>query len=275
MRGQPGRHHRGVALPEGHTPSDTEASNHSRFHRRTTPSPIYLATLDQYSSNRPHRRLAPEQRGSRRESVRPIRQAVRSRLAFTTRNNYHPQRAASYEPRADISASYQTHRTEPRARTPAPSVQSQANHRRRRIPYHVNPATDEDSVVRLFSFSQLEQPPDNYNYYRVIFSQQFPCSLIHSSILDELDSDPMYLPPGGPRNILCPLGRVMTDQYVRLGVEHLGLQINPHVGDFRVFDAPVPENGPYVYFGLPFLLANFQGSLPPPLSVSLSTSSQN
>jgi hypothetical protein len=267
MRGQPGRRHSRVALPEGRTPSDTEPSNYSRSYRRTTPSPMYLATPDQYSSNRLRRRLALEQRGFRREYVRPMRQVARSTLAFTIRNSYHLQRAASYEPRADVdtSASYQTGRTGPRAEPPAPSPQNQAR-RRRRTPYHVNPETDEDSVVGLFSHSQ----PLPVNH-RAIFSQQLPCSLVHSSILDGLDSDPMNLPLRETRNILCPFGRVRTRQYVRLGIQHLGLQIEAQVEDFWVFDTPVPENGPYLYFGQPFLRENFQGRLPPSLPVSLST----
>ncbi|KAK4444641.1 hypothetical protein QBC34DRAFT_180840 [Podospora aff. communis PSN243] len=265
MREQTGRRRHGLALPAAPIPSDTAISHNAQRYRTTTASPVYSAIQGQYSSNRVRRRPAPGQRVSGHQNIRTRQRDTRSASCFMARNLQHQ---VSYEQRADVdvSVSYQSVQTASPARTPALSARRQVGRGRRRIRYHINLATDRDYVVGLFSY--LQPLPVNH---RAILSQHFPDSLIHSSLLPGLGSDPMDLPPGESRNILCPFGRVRARQYVELGIRHLGLQAGAQVEGFFVFDGPVPENGPYVYLGRNFLLENFQGRLPPPLSETFSS----
>ncbi|KAK0617398.1 hypothetical protein B0T14DRAFT_268679 [Immersiella caudata] len=271
MSEHPGRRRRRVAPPTIRTPRDTETSDYSRLYR-TDLSQVYMAPQGLRPSNSIRQSLVPRQRGPRRELAQPIRQTARSPSASAIRNSCRPQRVLFYGERPDIDANlrHQSHLPRQRNGTSGFGAENEASYERRQRSYFINPETDVDSVVGLFSYWQ-EVPV----YHRAIFSQRFPHSLVHSSVVDELHSEPMELPPRETRNIICPLGIVRTRQYVRLGIHNLDPEIPGQVGDFLVFDGPVPEHGPFVYLGRPFLREMLQGRLPRPLSDFLSTPSRN
>jgi len=146
----------------------------------------------------------------------------------------------------------------PQAGVPPAADQRQGRQSRSRRPYHVNLESEAEFEVGLYSWRTRSTLG-----FRAVFSQQFPCSLVHSSVLDTLAVEQLELSPDmSERNIFCPLGRIAPRRYVGLAIHQPQLGFDGQAGHFLVLDDSVPHCGPDIYLGRPFLSVNFQGGLP-------------